>query len=414
MIKALKGMKDRYFEDVRKYDYIIDSAKNVFSKYGFEKIITPIVEETELFERGVGEETDVVSKEMYTFPDKAGRSITMRPEGTAGIVRAYLQAGLYKSNPVVKWYYHGPMYRYEAPQKGRYREFHQVGAEVFGIRDAFLDAEVIKMGCEFLEKTGIKNLTVEINTLGNSESRQRYTAELRKFIEERLDKLCDNCKNRYKKNPLRVLDCKSETCQEQYKNAPFLKDFLDEESRTYYEDLKKYLELLDVNFVENNRLVRGLDYYSDTVFEIKSENLGAQSTVLGGGRYDKLLEILGDIQMPGIGFAAGTERIALLMGEEGMEEEEKPVYVVYFPETKDYTLNVIKTLRENNIKVEFDYEMKSFKSQMKKAGKLGSKYVIIIGEDERAENKAVLKNFDTGVQEKLEIEKVIERVNGDV
>jgi histidyl-tRNA synthetase len=414
MIKVLKGMKDRYFEDVRKYDYIIDSAKNVFSKYGFEKIITPIVEETELFERGVGEETDVVSKEMYTFPDKAGRSITMRPEGTAGIVRAYLQAGLYKSDPVVKWYYYGPMYRYEAPQKGRYREFHQVGVEVFGIRNPFLDAEIIKMGCEFLEETGIKNLSVEVNSLGNSESRQRYTKELRNFIEQRLDKLCDNCKSRYKKNPLRALDCKSEKCQEQYKDAPLLKDYLDEESKEYYEELKKYLEMLNVNYVENYRLVRGLDYYSDTVFEIKSENLGAQSTVLGGGRYDKLLEILGDVKMPGIGFAAGTERIALLMDESKIKETEKPVYVVYFSETKDYALNVIKTLRENNIKVEFDYEMKSFKSQMKKAGKLNSKYVIIIGEDEKNENKAVLKNFDTGVQEKLEIEKVIERVNGDV
>ena len=414
MIKVLKGMKDRYFEDVKKYDYIIDSARNVFSKYGFEKIITPIVEETELFERGVGEETDVVSKEMYTFSDKAGRSITMRPEGTAGVVRAYLQGGLYKSDPVVKWYYYGPMYRYEAPQKGRYREFHQVGAEVFGIRDPFLDADVIKMGCEFLEKVGIKNLTVEINSLGNSASRQRYTAELKKFIEERLDKLCDNCKTRYTKNPLRVLDCKSETCQEQYKNAPLLKDYLDEESRNYYNELKKYLEMFGVNYVENHRLVRGLDYYSDTVFEIKSENLGAQSTVLAGGRYDKLLEILGDVQTPGIGFAAGTERIALLMDESGMKEEEKPVYVVYFPETKEYTLNVIKTLRENDIKVDFDYETKSFKAQMKKAGKLSSKYVIIIGEDEQNENKAVLKNFDTGEQEKLEIEKVIERVNGDV
>ncbi|MDR2879817.1 MAG: histidine--tRNA ligase [Fusobacteriales bacterium] len=414
MIKVLKGMKDRYFEDIRKYDYIIDSAKNVFSKYGFEKIITPIVEETELFERGVGEETDVVSKEMYTFPDKAGRSLTMRPEGTAGVVRAYLQAGLYKSEPVVKWFYYGPMYRYEAPQKGRYREFHQVGAEAFGIRDPFADAEIIKMGCEFLETAGIKNLTVEINSLGNSISRQRYTARLKKFIEDRLDKLCDNCKTRYKKNPLRVLDCKSEVCQEQYKNAPVLKDDLDEESRVYYEELKKYLELLEVNYVENYRLVRGLDYYSDTVFEIKSENLGAQSTVLAGGRYDKLLEILGDVQMPGIGFAAGTERIALLMDESLMKEEEKPVYVVYFPETKEYALNIIKILRENGIKANFDYGMKSFKSQMKKAGKLSSKYVIIIGEDEKNENKAVLKNFHTGEQEKLEIEKVIERVNGDV
>lgn len=414
MIKVLKGMKDRYFDEVKKYDYIIDNAKAVFSKYGFEKIITPLVEETELFERGVGEETDVVSKEMYTFLDKGNRSITLRPEGTAGVVRAYLQAGLHKSDPVVKWFYFGPMYRYEAPQKGRYREFHQVGAEVFGLRNPLMDAEIIKMGCEFLERTGIKNLTVEVNSLGNTQSRERYTNELRKFIESKIDKLCSNCKTRYAKNPLRVLDCKSETCQEQYKDAPLLNDYLDEESKDYYEKMKGCLDILNVNYVENHRLVRGLDYYSDTVFEIKSENLGAQSTVLGGGRYDKLLEILGDVKMPGIGFAAGIERISMLLDEDKISEEEKPVFIVYFKETKDYALNTIKILRENDIKVDFEYEVKSFKSQMKKAGKIDSKYVIIIGEDEQNENKLVLKDFSTGEQEKLEIEKVIERVRKNV
>ncbi len=414
MIQILKGMKDRFFEDVRKYDYIIDTAKSVFSKYGFEKIITPVVEATELFERGVGEETDVVSKEMYTFLDKSERSITLRPEGTAGVVRAYLQAGLHKSDPVVKWYYFGPMYRYEAPQKGRYREFHQMGTEVFGIRNPLIDAEIIKMGCEFLETAGIKNLVVEINSLGNTESRKRYTDDLRKFIESRLDKLCHNCKTRYSKNPLRVLDCKSESCQEQYKDAPILTDYLDEESRDYYEETKKYLTKLNVNFVENNRLVRGLDYYSDTVFEIKSENLGAQSTVLAGGRYDKLLTILGDVEIPGIGFAAGMERIALLLDETNIKEDTKGVFVTYFEETKDYALEVIQKLRENGIKVNFEYETKSFKAQMKKAGKLDSKYVIIIGEEEVQENKIVLKDFSTGEQEKLDIDKVIERVNENV
>ncbi|MBP9477312.1 MAG: histidine--tRNA ligase [Sebaldella sp.] len=414
MIQILKGMKDRFSDDVKKYDYIIDSAKNVFSKYGFEKIITPVVEATELFERGVGEETDVVSKEMYTFLDKGDRSITLRPEGTAGIVRAYLQSGLHKSDPVVKWFYFGPMYRYEAPQKGRYREFHQVGTETFGIRNPLIDAEIIKMGCEFLEKTGIENLIVEINSLGNTESRKRYTDDLRKFIESKLDKLCHNCKTRYTKNPLRVLDCKSESCQEQYKDAPLLIDYLDEESKKYYEETKAYLDKLNVNYVENHRLVRGLDYYSDTVFEIKSENLGAQSTVLAGGRYDKLLTILGDVDVPGIGFAAGMERIALLLDENNIKKESKAVYVTYFEETKDYALEVISKLRESDIKVAFEYETKSFKAQMKKAGKLDSKYVIIIGEEERQEKKLVLKNFETGNQEKLDIDKVIERVNEDV
>ena len=239
MINALKGMKDRYSDEIKKYDYIIQKAEETFKKYGFNKIITPILEETELFKRGVGDETDVVSKEMYTFIDKGERNVTLRPEGTASAVRAYLEAGLHKSDPIVKWYYYGPMYRYEAPQKGRMREFHQIGTEVFGIRSPYLDAEIIKMGVDFLKSVGIEETFVEINSLGNIESRTKYIVELKKFIESRIDKLCDNCKNRYEKNPLRALDCKNKSCQEQYKEAPVLYDFLDTESKEYYENVKK-------------------------------------------------------------------------------------------------------------------------------------------------------------------------------
>lgn len=412
MISVLKGMKDRHSDDVRKYDFIVDTAKKVFSKYGFERIITPILEETELFRRSVGDETDVVSKEMYEFKDKGNRSVSMRPEGTAGVVRAYLEAGLHKSDPIVKWFYNGPMYRYEAPQKGRYREFHQVGAEIFGIRSPYLDAEIIRMGCEFLEKLGITGLTVEINSLGNIESRKKYIEDLMAFMAERLDKLSEDSKKRYEKNPLRALDSKDKGDQEQFKDAPKLYDYLDEESKKYFEDTKKYLELLNIKYVENPKLVRGLDYYSDTVFEIKSDKLGAQATVLAGGRYDRLLEILDNVKIPAIGFAAGMERIAMLMDENLIENKENGVYIVYFDDTKEYFIKTLEELRKNDIKASFDYNPKSFGAQMKKANKINAEYVLILGEDEQKENVVTLKKFSTGEQEKYSLDEVIEIVKG--
>jgi len=407
MISVLKGMKDRHSDDVRKYDFIVDTAKKVFSKYGFERIITPILEETELFRRSVGDETDVVSKEMYEFKDKGNRSVSMRPEGTAGVVRAYLEAGLHKSDPIVKWFYNGPMYRYEAPQKGRYREFHQVGAEIFGIRSPYLDAEIIRMGCEFLEKLGITGLTVEINSLGNIESRKKYIENLKTFMAERLDKLSEDSKKRYEKNPLRALDSKDKGDQEQFKDAPKLYDYLDEESKKYFEDTKKYLELLNIKYVENSKLVRGLDYYSDTVFEIKSDKLGAQATVLAGGRYDRLLEILDNVKIPAIGFAAGMERIAMLMDENLIGNKENGVYIVYFDDTKEYFIKTLEELRKNDIKASFDYNPKSFGAQMKKANKINAEYVLILGEEEQKENVVTLKKFSTGEQEKYSLDEVI-------
>ncbi len=407
MISVLKGMKDRYSDDVKKYDFIVDTAKEVFEKYGFERIITPILEETELFRRGVGDETDVVSKEMYEFKDKSNRDVTMRPEGTAGVVRAYLEAGFHKSSPIVKWFYNGPMYRYEAPQKGRMREFHQMGVEMFGVRSPYLDAEIIKMGYEFLEKLGITGLAVEINSLGNIESRKRYIDDLKKFMEERLDKLSEDSKRRYKTNPLRALDSKDKGDQEQFAGAPKLYDYLDDESKKYFEDTKKYMELLGVNYFVNDKLVRGLDYYSDTVFEIKSDKLGAQATVLAGGRYDRLLEILGDTKTPGIGFAAGMERIAMLMDEELIKKEEEKIYIIYFDETREYFVKVLNELRKNGVKVNFDYNAKSFGAQMKKANRENAEYVLILGEEEQNENVVTMKRFSTGEQDKYSVEEVL-------
>lgn len=408
MVNILKGMKDRYFEDAKKYDFIVETAKDVFEKYGYERIITPILEETELFRRGVGDETDVVSKEMYDFKDKGNRDVTMRPEGTAGVVRAYLEAGLHKADPIVKWYYNGPMYRYEAPQKGRFREFHQMGIEMFGVRNPLLDAEIIKMGCEFLERLGIKDLVVEINSLGNIESRKKYIEDLKQFMFERLDKLSEDSKKRYEKNPLRALDSKDKGDQEQFINAPKLYDYLDEESKDYFEKTKKILEQLGVNYVVNDKLVRGLDYYSDTVFEIKSDKLGSQATVLGGGRYDRLLEILGNAKVPAIGFAAGMERIAMLMDESLIENKEEKIFVIHFNDTQDYFVKIISKLRENGIKINFDYNPKSFGAQMKKANKINAEYVLILGEEEQNKNVITMKKFSTGEQKEYTFEEILE------
>ena len=392
---VLKGMKDRYFSDSEKHNFILKVAKDVFEKYGYKNIITPIVEETELFKRSVGDETDVVSKEMYTFEDKGGRNITLRPEGTAGVVRAYLNAGLHKSNPNIKWYYSGPMYRYEAPQKGRYREFYQIGVESFGVRNPMLDAEIIAMAVEFLSKLGLNNLTVELNSLGSVECRVKYIKDLQDYLLANIDKLSDDSKIRASKNPLRVLDSKSEEDQKLLVNAPKLHEYFDEESNKFFEELKNTLTSFGIKYVINPKLVRGLDYYSDTVFEIKSENLGAQSTVLGGGRYDKLTEILAGVKVPGIGFAAGIEKLS---------------YIVYFDETKEYMLNILKVLREEGIRVEFDYSPKGFGGQMKKANKLGALYAIILGEDEKNKGMITLKNLETGNQEELTLSSLIERI----
>ncbi|CAM3091616.1 histidine--tRNA ligase [Streptobacillus felis] len=408
--ETLRGMKDMFSIDVDKYNFIVNTAKKTFDKYGYSNIITPILEETDLFKRAVGDETDVVSKEMYTFMDKGDRSVTMRPEGTAGVVRAYLNAGFHKSSPNVKWYYYGPMYRYEAPQKGRYREFHQFGVESFGIRSPFLDAELITMACEFLNQLGINDLVVELNSLGSVESRIVYIKELQNYLLSNIDKLSNDSKIRAEKNPLRVFDSKDEGDQKVLESAPKLHDFFDEESTKYFEELKSTLYKFNVKYVINPALVRGLDYYCDTVFEIKSSKLGSQSTVLGGGRYDKLTEILGGVKVPGIGFAAGIERLSMIMDESLLEKNDKKIYIAYFEETKDYLLEVLKELRKHDLNVEFEYSLKGFSAQMKKANKIGVNYVIILGENEIKNGKVTFKDFNTGNQEEISITEVIERV----
>lgn len=409
MIQALKGMKDIYNNDIEKFDFIIDTATKVFSKYSYTHIITPLVEEVELFKRSVGDETDVVSKEMYNFVDKGDRSIALRPEGTAGVVRAYLQAKLYNNNPITKWFYFGPMYRYEAPQKGRYREFNQVGVEAFGIRNPLFDAELISMACDFLNELGINNLVVEINSLANKSSREKYINALKEYLLENFDKLSEVSKIRCNKNPLRVLDSKDD--DEIVKNAPNMYDFFDDESKIYFEKVLYYLDKFNINYIVNNKLVRGLDYYSDTVFEIKSNDIGAKSTILGGGRYDKLIDILAGKDIPAIGFAAGIERISMLINDSKINRNKKKVFVMYFEETKDYLFNVLKELKKLDVEIHYEYEIKSFNYQIKKANKLNVDKLIIIGEDELKSNRISIKDFKTAEQKTINLENLKEEIN---
>lgn len=406
MIQKLRGMKDIFFDEALKFDYIVNTAKYTFEKYGFSKIITPLAEEYDLFKRSVGDETDVVSKEMYDFFDKGNRHIALRPEGTAGVVRCYLEEKFNKSNPNIKWYYYGPMYRYEAPQKGRYREFNQIGIESFGIRSALLDAEIIEMAIRFLKNLKIDDIILEINSLGNIESRKKYIESLQKYLLENYDKLSENSKIRCHKNPLRVLDSKED--DEIVKNAPKMIDFFDEESKKYFEDVLYYLEKFNIKYEINPKLVRGLDYYSDTVFEIKTNKLGAKSTIIGGGRYDKLTEILSNQSCPAIGFAIGIERIMQLIEHNDFISKKDNVYIVYTDETKNYLFSVLNELRDKDINIFYEYESKNFSYQMKKANKLGANKVIILGEQEVKDGFVAIKDFESGEQSNVKISNIKE------
>jgi histidyl-tRNA synthetase len=407
LIKAVRGTKDIFGNDASKYLHITQVAQNIFENYGYEMIKTPIFEETDLFKRGIGEGTDVVDKEMYTFTDRGDRSITLRPEGTAPVVRCYLENKMYAQGDTSRLYYIGSMFRYERPQAGRQREFNQIGVEVLGEASPILDAEVISMGYKMLEALGITDLEVKINSVGGQATRIKYREQLLNFLQPIKEELCEDCKNRMEKNPLRVLDCKNEKCKELTKNAPTLVEALNEEERTHYEEVKKYLNIFKVKYTEDPKLVRGLDYYSSTVYEIVTNKLGAQGTVLGGGRYDNLLKQLGDKEIPAFGFAAGVERMMMLLGE-NYPKRTSEVYIAWMgDEVKEYAFEISNNLREAGIKTAIDYNAKGMKSHMKKAEKLGVNYVIIIGGDELAKNTVILKDFVNRTQEELSLQEVI-------
>ena len=404
-IKAPKGTKDILPDEVVNWQHIEKVANDVFSKANFKEIRTPIFEDTDLFERGVGDTTDIVNKEMYTFL-KSDRSLTLRPENTAGVVRAYLEHNFHRESPPVKLWYKGPMFRYERPQAGRQRQFHQIGVEMFGIQDASADAEVIMQAVEFLNGLGLNDLVVEINSLGCNVCRKEYKEQLKAAIKPFLSGLCEDCQNRYEKNPLRILDCKNETCNKLFEENN-LKNIVSgiklcPECSEHYSKLKSYLDALNIKYVENTFLVRGLDYYTKTVFEIKSNNLGSQNAVCGGGRYDGLVETLGGAHTPAVGWAMGVERLNSLIPK--IENSKLDYFVV-----SDNQLEAIKLtlkLRELGYKVEFDYNSRKFAKQLEKAAKT-AKFAVIIGEDEIKNNYLTVKNLETSIQEKKTLEELV-------
>ena len=407
LIKAVRGTKDIIGEEAKKYIYISNVAQKMFENYNYNFVKTPIFEETELFKRGIGEATDVVEKEMYTFKDRGDRSITLRPENTASLVRCYLENAIYAKEEISRFYYNGSMFRYERPQAGRQREFNQIGLEVFGEKSPKVDAEVIAIGYKFLEKLGISDLEVKINSVGSKESRTIYREKLIEHFSKHLDDMCDDCKDRINRNPLRLLDCKVDKDKDFYKSAPNIIDFLFEDERKHYEDVKKYLDVFGIKYTEDPTLVRGLDYYSSTVFEIVTNKLGSQGTVLGGGRYDNLLKELGDKDIPAVGFATGVERIMMLLGE-NYPKNNPDVYIAWLGEnTSETALKIAESLRDNDIKVYIDYSEKGMKSHMKKADKLSVRYCIILGEDELNKGIVLLKDFSTREQKEVKIEEIL-------
>ncbi len=401
-IKAQKGTKDILPSEIINWQNIEKIASDVFSKANFKEIRTPIFEDTALFERGVGDTTDIVNKEMYTFV-KSDRSLTLRPENTAGVVRAYLEHSMFRESPPVKLWYKGPMFRYERPQAGRQRQFHQIGVEMFGIQDASADAECILLATEFLKRIGLSDLIVEINSLGCSVCRKEYKERLKEAILPFLDNLCDDCKSRYEKNPLRILDCKNENCNKLFEEYNLKEKVsgikLCPECSDHYTKLKMYLDALNIKYVKNTFLVRGLDYYTKTVFEIKSNNLGSQNAVCGGGRYDGLVETLGGPHTPAVGWAMGVERLNSLIPQ--LEPSKIDYFVV-----SDNSVEAVKLaskLRENGYSVEFDYTCRKFSKQLEKASKIAKK-AIILGEDEIKNNYITIKNLETSEQERVLLE----------
>ena len=406
--KAIKGTKDVLPKDVHKNQYIEATALDIASKFGYKEIRTPVFEHTELFQRGVGDTTDVVQKEMYTFDDKGGRSITLRPEGTAGAVRSYLENGLCNEALPQKVCYLISCYRYEKPQAGRLREFHQFGVECFGSASPLADAEIIALAKSLFDTLGVKDLSLEINSIGCPTCRAEYHKALKEYFSSRKDELCDTCKSRLDRNPMRILDCKSPICHEIDEGAPVVIDYLCDECKEHFENVQKYLKAQNIEYTINPQIVRGLDYYTKTVFEFVSNSIGAQGTVCGGGRYDGLVEELGGQHTPSLGFAMGIERLMLLMEAQGCEfpEAEKPdLFIVALGEKATLkAVEIAKDMREEGFSALLDLNQRSVRAQMKYADKLGAKFNVVIGDNEVEAKTAKLKNMQTGEETEINLD----------
>lgn len=413
LTKAPRGTKDITPKDAYKWNYVENKFREICSLFGYEEMRTPVFEHTELFKRSVGDTTDIVQKEMYSFTDKGGRDITLKPEGTAGVVRAFIENKLYADTQPTKLFYITPCFRYERPQAGRQRQFHQFGIEALGSDKPSLDAEVIALAVQFFTEVGLKDLAVSINSVGCPTCRAEYNARLKEYLDKKSDVLCETCLERKDKNPMRVIDCKNPTCKENLNDIPFMVDHICDDCKDHFEKLQTYLKEMDINFVVDKTIVRGLDYYKKTAFEIISNDIGSQSTVCGGGRYDGLVEQLGGPKgVSGIGFGLGAERLLLTMENNNIEIENPyatDIFIVTIgDEAKTKSFKLLKDLRTNHISAENDHLDRSVKAQFKYSDKINAKFTIVIGDDELANDTATLKNMSTSEQTTIKLSEIVQ------
>ena len=418
LTQAPRGTKDILPDSVERWRYVEEKIRDLCERFGYREIRTPLFEHTELFQRGIGDTTDVVEKEMYTFTDRGGRSITLRPENTAAAVRAYLEHKLYAEDALTKLFYIGSMFRFDRPQKGRFREFHQFGVEALGEASPAVDAEIILLAVRFLQSLGLKELSLSINSVGDPACRPVYRQKLKDFFKEKLDGLCDDCRSRYDRNPMRLLDCKNPKCHELSAGAPEITDCLCDECAEHFEKVKSYLTAAGVEYTCDPRLVRGLDYYTKTAFEIKYEPLGAQSAVAGGGRYDGLVEEIGGNPTPAVGFAVGLERVMLAMEMQELfpeNSESADAFVVAMGDAaKEEAFRLLAELRDAGLSARMDYAGRSMKSQMKQADKANARYALILGEDELAKGVVTVRNMESSGQEQVAREDIVNKLCAEV
>lgn len=413
-ISLPKGTKDILPFEMIKWNYVEDTFSKICTNAGYGEIRIPVFEYTELFNRGVGDTTDIVQKEMYTFEDKGGRSLTLRPEGTAGVVRSYIDKGMASMPQPVKLFYMITAYRYENVQKGRFREFNQLGAEIFGVEKPYADIEIISILGNFFQKLGIGDLSLEINSIGCKTCRPSYNQKLKAYYKDKIEGMCDDCKRRYETNPLRLIDCKNEKCIEASKDVPYITDNLCEECAVHFSGVKSGLDSMDIDYKVNKGIVRGLDYYTKTVFEFISANVGTQGTICGGGRYDGLVESLGGNDVPGIGFSMGTERLLMELESRGISMGESIRPEIYFVTVGEkayaYSRKLSCALRRAGIYTEMDLLGRSVKSQMKDANRKNAIYTVVMGEDEISQNKAVITIMDTGEKKEVSLDSIYKRI----
>ncbi len=413
-ISLPKGTKDILPSEMDKWNYVEDAFSKACKNAGYGEIRIPVFEYTELFNRGVGDSTDIVQKEMYTFEDKGGRSLTLRPEGTAGVVRSYIDKGMASLPQPVKLFYMITAYRYENVQKGRYREFNQLGAEIFGVDKPYADVEVISILGNYFKSLGIGDLSLEINSIGCKKCRPAYNQKLKDYYKDKIDVMCNDCKRRYETNPLRLIDCKNEKCIAVSKDVPFITDNLCGECAGHFSRVKSGLESMDIKYTINKSIVRGLDYYTKTVFEFVSENVGTQGTICGGGRYDGLVEALGGNDVPGIGFSMGTERLLMELESRGISLDEKERPEIYFvtvgEKAYSYSRKLSCALRRAGVYTEIDLLGRSVKAQMKDANRKNAVYTVVMGDEEISMNKAVITIMDTGEKKDVSLDSIYKRI----